>query len=100
MGNYKLTEDAKEDLRRIYRYGVKEFGEAQADLYYDALFRHFEQIADNPYLFQTVDHIRKGYRRSICGTDSIFYRVVDDTVEIISLLGRQDVNNLIAKTWL
>lgn len=95
MGNYKLTEDAKEDLRRIYRYGVKEFGEAQADLYYDGLFSHFEQIADNPYLFQAVEHIRKGYRRSVCGTDSIFYRVVDGTIEIISILGRQDFNNLI-----
>jgi hypothetical protein len=39
MGNYKLTEDAKDDLRRIYRYGVKEFGEAQADLYYELQFR-------------------------------------------------------------
>ena len=95
MGNYKLTEDAKEDLRRIYRYGVKAFGEAQADLYYDALFRHFEQIADNPYLFQAVDPIRKAYRRSVCGTDIVFYRVVDGTVEIISLLGRQDFNHLI-----
>ena len=95
MGNYKLTEDAKEDLRFIYRYGVKEFGEAQADLYYDALFRHFEQIADNPYLYQAVDHIRKGYRRSVCGVDSIFYRVVDDTVEIVSILGRQDFDSLL-----
>ena len=95
MGNYKLTEDAKYDLKRIYRYGVKEFGEAQADLYYDMLFRHFEKIADNPYLYQTVDHIRKGYRRSVCGVDSIFYRVIDDTVEIISILGRQDFNNLL-----
>ncbi len=33
MEDYKLTEDAKKDLRRIYRYGIKEFGEAQADLY-------------------------------------------------------------------
>ena len=95
MGNYKLTEDAKEDLRFIYRYGVKEFGEAQADLYYDALFRHFEQIADNPYLYQAVDHIRKGYRRSVCGVNSIFYRVVDDTVEIVSILGRQDFDSLL-----
>ena len=95
MGNYKLTEDAKEDLRFIYRYGVKEFGEAQADLYYDALFRHFEQIADNPYLYQAVDRIRKGYRRSVCGVDSIFYRVVDDTVEIVSILGRQDFDSLL-----
>ena len=95
MGNYKLTEDAKEDLRYIYRYGVKEFGVAQADLYYDALFRHFEQIADNPYLYQAVDHIRKGYRRSVCGVNSIFYRVVDDTVEIVSILGRQDFDSLL-----
>ncbi len=95
MGNYKLTEDAKEDLRRIYRYGVKNFGEAKADLYYDELFRHFEQIAENPYLFQAIDSIRKGYRRSVCGVDSIFYRVVDDTVEIISILSRQDFNNLL-----
>ena len=95
MGNYRLTEDAKEDLRRIYRYGVINFGEAQSDLYYDALFSHFEQIADNPYLYQPVDHIRKGYRRSVCGIDSIFYRVVDGTVEIVSILGRQDFDNLL-----
>jgi toxin ParE1/3/4 len=95
MGNYKLTEDAKNDLRSIYRYGVKEFGETQADLYYDTLFRRFEQIAEQPYLYQAVDHIRKGYRRSVCGVDSIFYRVVDDTVEIISILSHQDFDNLL-----
>ena len=95
MGNYKLTEDAKDDLRRIYWYGVKKFGEVQADLYYDALTRNFEQIAENPHLYQAMDHIRKGYRRSVCGVDSIFYRVVDDTVEIISILSRQDFDNLL-----
>lgn len=95
MGSYRLTEDAKDDLRRIYRYGVKKFGETQADLYYDALFMRFEEIADNPYLYQAVDHIRKGYRRSVCGVDSIYYRVVDEVVEIISILGRQDFDNLL-----
>jgi toxin ParE1/3/4 len=94
MGIYKLTEDAKDDLLRLYRYGVKEFGETQADLYYDLLIRHFEQIADNPYLYQAVDHIRKGYRRSVCGVDSIFYRVVDDAIEIINILSRQDFDNI------
>ena len=51
MGRYKLSEDAKEDLRRIYRYGVLTFGESQADRYYDALFERFAQIAYEPYLF-------------------------------------------------
>ena len=94
MGNYKLTEGAKDDLLRIYRYDVKEFGEAQADLYYDVLIRHFEKIAENPYIYQAVDHIRKGYRRSVCGVDSIFYRVVDDVIEIISIISRQDFENI------
>jgi plasmid stabilization system protein ParE len=48
MGNHKLTEDAKEDLRCIYRYGVKEFGEAQADFYYDTLFKHLATAQKPP----------------------------------------------------
>jgi toxin ParE1/3/4 len=46
-------------------------------------------------LFQAVDHIHKGYRRSVCGVDSIFYRVIDDTVEIIAILGQQDIHNIL-----
>ncbi|TSA02554.1 MAG: type II toxin-antitoxin system RelE/ParE family toxin [Methylococcus sp.] len=48
MGRFRITEDAKEDLRRIYRYGVLTFGEAQADRYYDNLFERFSQIANEP----------------------------------------------------
>lgn len=39
-----------------------------------------------------VDDIRPGYRRSVCGVDSIYYRVVGDVVEIIRILGQQDVD--------
>jgi toxin ParE1/3/4 len=95
MGIYKLTEEAKDDLLRIYGYGVKKFGETQADLYYDVLIKHFAQIAENPYLYQAVYNIRKGYRRSVCGVDSIYYRVVDDAIEIISIISRQDFDNLL-----
>ena len=34
MANYRINEDAKADLQRIYRRGVLEFGEAQADRYF------------------------------------------------------------------
>lgn len=43
-------------------------------------------------MYQSVDDIRKGYRRSVCGVDSIYYRVVDGTVEIMRILGQQDVD--------
>jgi len=89
-GNYRLTSNAKSDLRRIYNQGLEKWGEAQADQYYNEFFDRFEQLAEKPYLYQAVDHIREGYRRSVCGVDSIYYRVEGDTVEIMSILGRQD----------
>lgn len=93
MVNYKLNEEAKLDLRRIYLRGFEVFGEAQADEYYHAMFHRFDQISDQPYLYPSVDHIKDGYRRSICGVDAIYYRIVDGHVEIMRIIGRQDVES-------
>ena len=49
-------------------------------------------MAEQPQLHQAVDDIREGYRRSVCGVDSIYYRIVDDTVEIMCILGQQDAD--------
>ncbi|MEC4678347.1 MAG: type II toxin-antitoxin system RelE/ParE family toxin [Nitrospirota bacterium] len=95
MGNYRISEDAKEDLKRIYKRGLCEYGEAKADKYYLAFFDRFERLAEQPFLYQAVDHIRKGYRRSVCGVDSIYYRIEGDTVEIMNILGSQDTGTII-----
>jgi toxin ParE1/3/4 len=91
MATYRLSEQAREDLRRIYRRGLREYGEARADAYYNALFDRFEEISEQPLLYPAVDDIREGYRRSVCGVDSIYYRIEGGTVEIMAILGRQDV---------
>ena len=90
MGNYKLSEAAKSDLIRIHQYGVSHFGEEQADRYFDGFFNQFDKIAENPYLYQEVDFIRIEYRRCVFGVDSIYYRINDDSIEIIRIIGRQD----------
>lgn len=90
MGNYRLSEAAKIDLIRIHQYGVLYFGEDQADKYYTAFFEQFEKIAENPYLYQKVDNIRKKYRRCVIGVDSIYYLIKNDSVEVIRIIGRQD----------
>jgi toxin ParE1/3/4 len=90
MGSYRLTEDAKSDLIRIYRRGLREHGEVQADAYYSAFFDRFEHIAKLPLSYAAVDHVRVGYRRSVCGRDSIYYRVRGDNVEIMAIIGQQD----------
>lgn len=87
---YRLSNDARMDLARIYWRGIEEFGELQAERYYEALIQRFEDIAEVPYKYQAVDHIREGYRRSVCGVDSIYYRLSDEVVEIMRVLGRQD----------
>ena len=38
MENYKISIEAKEDLRRIYLYGFESWGEEQADKYYFSFF--------------------------------------------------------------
>jgi toxin ParE1/3/4 len=95
MAKYKLSNVAKEDLIRIHHYGVKEFGLKQADKYFDAFFVHFDRIAENPLIFESVDFIKPGYRRCVCGVDSIFYKINDDVVEIMEIVWRQDLNHLI-----
>ncbi len=97
MTNYILSNTAKEDLIRIHHFGVRKFGEKQADKYFNSFFEHFDRISNSPYSFESVDYIRLGYRRCVCGSDSIFYRInqSDKVVEIMSIIGRQDLKNIL-----
>ncbi|HTV67739.1 MAG TPA: type II toxin-antitoxin system RelE/ParE family toxin [Rhizobiaceae bacterium] len=89
----RLSTVAESDLAAIYEYGFKQWGERQADRYYDALLAHFELICTNPFLFVAVDEIRPGYRRSVCGSHAIYYRVGDLVVEVMAVIGRQDMSD-------
>ena len=95
MAKYKLSNAAKEDLIRIHHYGVKNFGINQADKYFNTFFDYFEIIAQQPFAFESIDHIKKGYRRCPCGVDCIYYRINNDLVGIIAVVGKQDLNQLL-----
>ena len=90
MGSYKLSNEAEADLERIWLRGLREYGLEQADKYYNTLFDRSEELAENPLLYQAVDNIREGYRRSPCGVDAIYYRFENDIVEIMNIIGQQD----------
>lgn len=95
MTKYRLSNEAKNDLIRIHHYGIKKFGISQADKYFDSFFEYFEMIAQRPYSFESVDYIKKGYRRCVCGTDSIYFKMNGDIVEIMAIVGRQDLDNVL-----
>jgi toxin ParE1/3/4 len=92
MAKYKLTNEAKNDLIRIHHYGVEKFGLTQADKYFLSFFDYFDMIAERPFSFESVDYIKNGYRRCVCGVDSIYYKINENIVEIIAIVGRQDLN--------
>jgi toxin ParE1/3/4 len=95
MAKYRISNEAKEDLIRIHQYGVEKFGISQADKYFDTFFEYFEIIAQRPFSFESADHIKEGYRRCVYGSDSIYYRLTNDIVEIMAIIGHQDVNNIL-----
>ena len=95
MADYRLGNEAKHNLIRIHQYGATKFGLAQADKYYETFFYYFEIIAQQPYSFESVDYLKKGYTRCICGKDSIFYKINGEIVEIMAIIGQQDLDNVL-----
>ncbi|MCF8713527.1 type II toxin-antitoxin system RelE/ParE family toxin [Joostella atrarenae] len=92
MTKYKLSKEAKNDLIRIHHYGVNKFGMTQADKYFESFFKCFDIITQRPYSFESVDFIKVGYRRCICGVDSIYFKINKNVIEIMAIVGRQDLN--------
>ena len=95
MANYKLSTEAKDDLIRIYHYGVERFGATEAEKYFNTFFDYFDMIASRPFSFQSVDYIKKVYRRCVCGVDSIYFKINENTVEIMAIVGKQDLLNIL-----
>jgi toxin ParE1/3/4 len=94
MASYRLSDKADEDLSQLYEYGILHYGQERADRYYNGLIERLEELAENPRFGQAVDHIRPGYRRSVYGRHSIYYRIDPDAVVIVRILGRQDPQQL------
>ena len=93
MADYKLSNVAKSDLIRIHQYGVEKFGMDQADKYFDSIFECFDRIAKNPFSFESVDYIKTGYRRCVCGSDSIYFKITNNSVAVMAIIGKQDLKN-------
>jgi len=88
----KLDKAEKNALTRIHHYGVFKFGIKQADKYFDTFFQYVDLIAEHPFSFETVNYIKIGYRRCICGSVGIFYRIEDGIVGIMANIVRQNID--------
>lgn len=94
MGKYRLSKFAEQDLFHIAQYGDINYGIERSDFYCKKLEKRFSLLAEQPMLFQSVDYIQSGYRRSVCGKHSIYYRIKDGAVEIMRIIRCQDTKNI------
>jgi len=90
MESYKLTKAADLDFETIFEYGIENYGLGKATVYQKQLISRFIELVKQPLFYPSVDYIRQGYRRSVCGINSIYYRIEKNEILIVRILGKQD----------
>ena len=92
MPVFRLSAQSLEDLKSIGRFTLKSWGREQRNIYLSKLDESFHILAEQPYLGNARDDIRKGYRVYHVGRHLIFYPQKPTAIEIIRILhDRMDV---------
>lgn len=86
---FVISKKAVADLEEIWLYTVE-----QADRYYNLIFDEINFICKNRTTGKSMEHVRKGYRASKVKSHLVFYRVINETIEIIRILHEHmDIEN-------
>jgi toxin ParE1/3/4 len=81
-----ISPRARRDLKGIWKYTLKEWGEAQADKYLENLDQEINRLLEFPDKGVPYEHIRNGYRALYVEHHLVFYRRKTQTLEIIRVL--------------
>ena len=91
---FVITKKAVSDLEKIWLYTVEKWSIQQADRYYNLIFDEINYFCKNINAGKSIEHVRKDYRASKVKSHLIFYRVLNDTIEVIRILHEQmDIEN-------
>jgi len=82
----RITPRARLDLKAIWTYTLKRWGEPQADLYLRQLDAGIQSLLDFQDLGESCEHIRAGYRRLLVNRHLIFYQYGEMHIEIVRVL--------------
>lgn len=91
-GRTVLSPRARRDLEEIWDYTERRWGIDQAEIYIRQLWQHIEAVAMRPALGRACPDVRAGYYKYPSGSHVLFYRMLDDGIDIIRILHeRMDV---------
>ena len=87
MAEYRLTNEAVEDLAKIWNYTYEVWSENQADKYYEMLISNCQEIVDNPDLGKIYGGITQNLLGLKTNRHIIFYRTLNENyIEITRIL--------------
>jgi toxin ParE1/3/4 len=90
----RISALALEDLKNIGRYTQKRWGSEKRNNYLSQLNEGFKKLLSNPQMGRCYDEIIQGYRRFCEGEHIIFYRITEQTLDVIRILHKNtDIEN-------
>lgn len=82
---------AKTDLKDIYQYGLRQWGQTQSESHLENIKEQFWTLTKQPLIGVDRSELLSGARSLPIESHTLFYRVTPDTLEIIRVLhSRQD----------
>ena len=82
---------AKNDLKDIYQYGLRQWGQSQSESYLSTIKKQFWLLAQQSLMGTERPELLPDTRSLPIESHTLFYRVTVNRVEIIRVLhGRQD----------
>ena len=79
---YKISVKASEDIENIWLYTFENWSLQQADRYVNLILDEIEYLANNPDSGKDFNHVRKNYRSSKVKSHLIFYRLIENQIDI------------------
>ncbi len=86
QGKYTKSKKTDQDIKRITKRSISDFGEQQTDKYLYGLEQCLQLLADNPNLGRTCDELRQGYQRHEYESHIIFYRKRKNDIFIATII--------------
>lgn len=85
MAQIHISQAARRDLDLIWLRSVDQWSRVQVDRYTSQLLERLKDVLANPYIGRPVA-IRPSWRKVFSGSHSIYYRLVDDGIEVVRVL--------------
>lgn len=83
---------AKNDLKDIYQYGLRQWGQSQSESYLSTIKKQLWLLTQQPLMGTERPELLPDTRSLPIESHTLFYRVAVNRVEIIRVLhGRQDL---------